>query len=147
LELMQSITLRHPDCEVSPMFEVNVDGASAGNPGPSGAGIVIKQNGRLEHHSLPLGEMDNHLAEFTACMKALELCIGLGAQTVWVRSDSQALVQAVEKEFVKGAAYKPVLHEILILSQQIPLFFIKWIPSKENKVADDLARKAIHLNE
>ncbi|NQD64557.1 reverse transcriptase-like protein [Bacillus haikouensis] len=129
------------------MFEVNVDGASAGNPGPSGAGIVIKQNGQLEHLSLPLGRMDNHLAEFTACKKALELCIEQEAQTVWIRSDSQALVQAVEKEFVKGAAYKSVLQEILILSRQIPLFFIKWIPSKENRMADDLARKAIHLNE
>jgi ribonuclease HI len=128
------------------MFEVNIDGASAGNPGPSGAGIVLKQNGKLEHFSFPLGEMDNHLAEFTACKRALEICIENHAQTVWIRSDSQALVQAVEKEFVKSPAYKPVLQEILALSQQIPLFFIKWVPSKENKMADELARKAIHLN-
>ncbi len=26
------------------MLEVNIDGASAGNPGPSGAGIFIKNN-------------------------------------------------------------------------------------------------------
>ncbi|MGR3764764.1 reverse transcriptase-like protein [Rossellomorea sp. NS-SX7] len=128
------------------MFEVNIDGASAGNPGPSGAGIVLKQNGELKHFSLPLGDMDNHLAEFTACKKALEICIENNAQTVWIRSDSQALVQAVEKEFVKSPSYKPVLQEILELSGKIPLFFIKWVPSKENKVADELARKAIHLN-
>lgn len=128
------------------MFEVNIDGASAGNPGPSGAGIVLKQNGVLRHFSLPLGDMDNHLAEFTACKKALEICIEKNAQTVWIRSDSQALVQAVEKEFVKSPSYKTVLQEILELSGRIPLFFIKWVPSKENKMADELARKAIHLN-
>ncbi|MCA1054572.1 reverse transcriptase-like protein [Rossellomorea aquimaris] len=128
------------------MIEINIDGASAGNPGPSGAGIVMKENGQVKHFSLPLGEMDNHLAEFIACKKALEFCIESGAETVWVRSDSQALVHAVEKEFVKSHVYKPVLQEILALSQRIPLFFIKWIPSKENKKADELARNAIHQN-
>ncbi|WP_175991617.1 reverse transcriptase-like protein [Bacillus sp. Marseille-Q1617] len=128
------------------MLEVNIDGASAGNPGPSGAGIVLKQHGVLKHFSIPLGEMDNHLAEFTACKKALEICIEHNAETVWIRSDSQALVQAVEKEFVKSSAYKSVLKEILDLSEKLPLFFIKWVPSKENKMADELARKAIHLN-
>ncbi|MBH9967689.1 reverse transcriptase-like protein [[Bacillus] enclensis] len=128
------------------MFEVNIDGASAGNPGPSGAGIVIKQNGQVQHFSLPLGDMDNHLAEFTACKKALEICIENQADTVWVRSDSQALVHAVEKEFVKSPLYKSILLDILRLADQIPLFFIKWVPSKENKMADELARKAIHLN-
>ncbi|KSU63403.1 ribonuclease H [[Bacillus] enclensis] len=128
------------------MFEVNIDGASAGNPGPSGAGIVIKQNGQVQHFSLPLGDMDNHLAEFTACKKALEICIEKNADTVWVRSDSQALVHAVEKEFVKSPLYKSILLDILRLADQIPLFFIKWVPSKENKMADELARKAIHLN-
>ena len=128
------------------MIEVNIDGASAGNPGPSGAGIFIKCNGEVEKHSIPLGMMDNHEAEFIACKKALELCLEKQADTVWLRSDSQAVVHAIEKQFVRNSQYKPLLEEILNLSRQINLFFVKWIPSKENKAADELARKAIHLN-
>ncbi|MGG1631361.1 reverse transcriptase-like protein [Rossellomorea sp. NRS-1567] len=128
------------------MIEVNIDGASAGNPGPSGAGILIKHNGEVEKYSIPLGVMDNHEAEFMACKKALEICLDKHADTVWLKSDSQAVVHAIEKEFVRNALYKQLLHDILDMTKQMDLFFIKWIPSKENKGADELARKAIHLN-
>ncbi|MBN8190679.1 reverse transcriptase-like protein [Bacillus sp. NTK074B] len=128
------------------MIEVNIDGASAGNPGPSGAGIFIKNNGVVEKHSIPLGVMDNHEAEFHACRIALEMCLEKQADTVWLRSDSQAVVQGIEKEFVRNSQYKPLLQEILNLTRQMNLFFVKWVPSKENKAADELARKAIHLN-
>ncbi|RBP02176.1 reverse transcriptase-like protein [Rossellomorea aquimaris] len=128
------------------MIEVNIDGASAGNPGPSGAGILIKHNGEVEKYSIPLGIMDNHEAEFMACKKALEICLDKHPDTVWLKSDSQAVVHAIEKEFVRNAQYKQLLHDILDMTKQMDLFFIKWIPSKENKAADELARKAIHLN-
>ncbi|UXH44711.1 reverse transcriptase-like protein [Rossellomorea vietnamensis] len=128
------------------MLEVYIDGASAGNPGPSGAGIFIKYNGKVEKYSIPLGIMDNHEAEFLACKKALEICLEKQTDTVWLKSDSQAVVHAIEKEFVRNAQYKLLLGDILSLTKQLNLFFVKWIPSKENKAADELARKAIHLN-
>ena len=51
--------------------------------------------------------------------------------------------RAVEKELVKSDIFAPILQEALQLSKQFDLFFMKWIPSRENKVADELARKAI----
>lgn len=128
------------------MLEVYIDGASAGNPGPSGAGIFIKYNGKVEKYSIPLGIMDNHEAEFLACKKALEICLEKQTDTVWLKSDSQAVVHAIEKEFVRNSQYKLLLGDILSFTKQLNLFFVKWIPSKENKAADELARKAIHLN-
>ncbi|HCW3315550.1 TPA: ribonuclease HI, partial [Listeria monocytogenes] len=47
-------------------MEVFVDGASAGNPGPSGAGIVLKAEGIYEQFAIPLTVMTNHEAEFIA---------------------------------------------------------------------------------
>ncbi|WP_108671189.1 reverse transcriptase-like protein [Peribacillus acanthi] len=128
------------------MIEVYIDGASAGNPGPSGAGIFIKNNGQVERFSIPLGEMENHEAEYHALIKALEICVEKGFQTVSFRTDSQAISSAVEKEFAKNKRYAPLLAKAMDLYQQIPLFFIKWIPSSENKTADELARKAVQLN-
>ena len=56
------------------MFEVYIDGASKGNPGLSGAGVVIKGEGKVEEYSFPLGVMSNHDAEFHALIKALQIC-------------------------------------------------------------------------
>lgn len=128
------------------MIEVYIDGASAGNPGPSGAGIFIKNNGLVERYSIPLGEMENHEAEYHALIKALAICVEKGYHSVSFRTDSQAINAAMEKEFAKNKKYADLLEEALRYSKQIPLFFIKWIPSSENKAADELARRAIQMN-
>jgi ribonuclease HI len=128
------------------LFEVYIDGASAGNPGPSGAGIFIKGEGEVFRYSIPLGVMSNHEAEYHAFIKALEICIEKGFKVVSFRTDSQLVNAAVEKEFVKNKLYAPLLEKALMLAAQFDLFFMKWIPSSENKTADDLARKAIRDN-
>jgi ribonuclease HI len=130
------------------MIEVYIDGASAGNPGPSGAGIFIKGNGTAEKFSIPLGMMSNHEAEYHAFIKALELCLekGYSHSVVSFRTDSELVNKAVEKEFAKNKLYAPLLEQALQLSKQFDLFFMKWIPSIENKVADELARLAIRKN-
>lgn len=128
------------------MIEVYIDGASAGNPGLSGAGIFINNNGLVERYSIPLGRMDNHEAEYQALIKALEICVTNNFQIVSFRTDSQAIHSAMEKEFAKNKKYAPLLAQALELRKQLDLFFIKWIPSSENKSADQLARRAIRLN-
>lgn len=125
------------------MLEVYIDGASAGNPGPSGAGIFMKENGKVVRYAIPLGVMDNHEAEYWALIKALEICCERKAQTVSFRTDSQAIWSAMEKEYAKNKKYAPLLEQAVLLSKNIPLFFIKWIPSSQNKSADELARQAV----
>src|SRR5688500_10811441 len=125
------------------MIEVYVDGASAGDPGISGAGVFIKGHGSAEQYSLPLGIMTNHEAEYHALIKGMEICIEKGYQIVSFRTDSQLVDRAIEKQYVKNSSFAPLLERVLDLSKQFELFFIKWIPSKENKVADQLARNAI----
>jgi ribonuclease HI len=129
------------------MIEVYIDGASAGNPGPSGAGIFINNNGQIERHSFPLGSMENHEAEYHALIKALEICIEKDYRSVSFRTDSQLINRALEKEFVKNKRYSPLLEKALDLSSKLDLFFLKWIPSSENKSADELARRAIRQNQ
>ncbi|PLS16288.1 ribonuclease HI [Bacillus sp. M6-12] len=128
------------------MIEVYIDGASAGNPGPSGAGIFIKNSGSVERHSIPLGLMENHEAEYHALIKALEICIESGYSSVSFRTDSELINRAFEKNYVKNKRYAPLFEKAVQLSEQLGLFFLKWIPSIENKSADELARRAIHLN-
>ena len=130
------------------MIEVYIDGASAGNPGPSGAGIFIKGNGTSEKYSIPLGNMSNHEAEFQAFIEALDICIKkeLVHSIVSFRTDSELVNMSVEREFTKNKTYAPLLERALQLTSKFDLFFMKWIPSIENKVADELARLAIQKN-
>ncbi|WML45034.1 RNase H family protein [Neobacillus sp. PS3-40] len=128
------------------MIEVYIDGASAGNPGPSGAGIFIKGHGSAEKYSIPLGIMSNHEAEFHSFLKALEICLEKNYLVVSFRTDSELVNRAIEKEFVKNKQFSPLLIKALTLTKQLNLFFMKWIPSSENKSADELARQAIRKN-
>ncbi|MEK4079720.1 reverse transcriptase-like protein [Solibacillus sp. FSL W7-1472] len=128
------------------MLEVYIDGASAGNPGPSGIGIFIKGEGQHVKISEPIGNTNNHQAEFTALLRGLEEALKIGSSFVSVRSDSKIVVSSIDKAYVKNEDFKPYLEQALSLIEQFDLFFIKWIPEKENKAADVLAREAILKN-
>lgn len=126
------------------MLEVYVDGASAGNPGKSGIGIYIKGEGHQLKISERIEPTNNHSAEFQALLRGLEEAAKLTTGIVSARSDSQIVVMAVEKKFVKNEAFKPYLRQILAITSTFDFFFIKWIPDVENRAADALAREAIH---
>lgn len=126
------------------MLEVYVDGASAGNPGKSGIGIFIKGEGHNLKISERIDPTNNHTAEFQALLRGLEEAAKLTTGIVSVRSDSQVVVMAVEKEFVKSDMHKETLAKILEIIKTFDFFFIKWIPDAENRAADALAREAIH---
>lgn len=128
------------------LIKVYIDGASAGDPGPSGAGIFINNYGHVERYSIPLGIMSNHEAEYIALVKALEICKTNGYQMISLRTDSQLVDRAVEKRYVKKEKFKMWLDQALLLMDQFELCFLKWIPSRQNSAADELARKAIQLN-
>jgi ribonuclease HI len=129
------------------LVKVYFDGASAGDPGPSGAGIFINLgNGEVERYSVSLGSFSNHEAEYLALIKALEICAEKKFKIVSFHTDSQLVQNAIEKSYVKKKQYDDLLQRALVLIESFDLFFIKWIPTKENHVADELARKAIRAN-
>jgi ribonuclease HI len=128
------------------MVDVYIDGASAGDPGPSGIGILIKEpDGTTSEYALPIGQKNNHEAEFLALSRALELCLEKGIKMVSIKTDSQLVDGAFNKRYVKNAAFQPLLAQILELETRFDFVFVKWIPSSQNKKTDQLARQAIQL--
>lgn len=126
------------------MIEVYTDAASRGNPGDSGIGIIIKSGKEYERYSYFIGEWANHEAEFHAVIKALEICAEKFPDDVLsFRTDSKVVVDTIEKNHTKNEKFLPLLERIHQLSSCFPLFFIKWIPDRENKQADRLAKEAI----
>lgn len=128
------------------MITVYTDGASTGDPGPSGAGVYIKQGKNYYEYAFSLGILSNHEAEFYAVILALIVCKEKFPDEILAfRSDSQLVVDAIEKNYTKNEKYMPLLSAINKHSSHFPYFFIKWIPEKQNKHADKLARQAIYL--
>jgi len=130
------------------LIEVYTDAASRGNPGLSGAGIYMKHGSRRYEYSFALGTLSNHEAEFFAVIKALEICKNSFPENIIsVRSDSKAVIDVIEKDFTKNVQFLPLLETIRGYTDQFPHVFFKWIPEKQNKNADMLAKKAIQMNE
>ena len=94
------------------MIEVYIDGASKGNPGPSGAGVFIKGVQPAVQLSLPLGTMSNHEAEYHALLAALKYCMEHNYNIVSFRTDSQ-LVEGLSKRIRKNKMFAPLLEEAL----------------------------------
>ncbi|MCM3088268.1 reverse transcriptase-like protein [Bhargavaea ginsengi] len=125
------------------MLEVYIDGAAAGNPGPAGIGVFIRGEGHEVSVSEPAGELDNHTAEFLALVRGVEEASKLSSEMISVRSDSKAVVSAVEKQYAKNPLHMDMLNQVLQIADKFDFFFIKWIPDSQNRAADALARSAI----
>jgi ribonuclease HI len=79
-------------------LEIYIDGASKGNPGHSGVGIVIYHDGRLlKQISSYIGITTNNIAEYTALIFALEESLLLKAKVLKVNTDSQLLARQVNR--------------------------------------------------
>lgn len=128
------------------MLEVFIDAATAGSPKVSAVGVFIRGEGHLIKRSEFIGEMDNHVAEFTALVKGLELAADLTTDMVSIKSDSKVVVDAFDKEYAKNPKYKALLDEALTLSKSFSYCFIKWIPNSQNRAAHDLAGTALRAN-
>lgn len=127
----------------SELIYIHIDGAT--NATKSGVGIVLKENNTVYEYAFPLDTTSNQEAEFIALVKALAICAeNFPNELIAVQSDSELVVQAVEKNFVKNPVFKPYLAQIMQLASTFPYFFIKWIPSEQNKHADRLAKAALN---
>lgn len=126
------------------MIKIYTDASTKENPGPSGVGILIIENGHQTQLSVPLTkDYTNHQAEFIAQIIALDYIKkhfnNLG--TIFLYSDSKIAVQSIEKRYAKE--FQSYVDQLIPYFDENPLLFIKWIPEKQNKGADNLARQAL----
>lgn len=131
---------------------VYTDGASKGNPGPGGYGVVLKSGSFRKELSQGFKNTTNNRMELLAVIVALESLIGENHE-VTVFSDSKYVVDAIEKKWVFGWQKKgfkdkknPDLWQRFLRvypKHQVKLVWVKGhanIP--ENEVCDKLAVEA-----
>ncbi|NYZ74142.1 ribonuclease HI family protein [Candidatus Micrarchaeota archaeon] len=128
------------------MITVFTDGASLGNPGPMGIGVVIYKDGvRVEELSEYLGHGTNNIAEYSAVIKALETAHAMGESDVHVKSDSQLVVRQLNNEYkVRDLELQPLKKRVEHLCIGLKVRF-EHIPREKNEEADELSKEAAEL--
>lgn len=127
-------------------IEIFIDGASRGNPGPSGIGIVFfddKKNVVKKIFKF-IGNATNNVAEYTAFIYALQEALIDRYEDVKIASDSELLTRQLRGEYrVKNENLKPFYDQFLHLSRGFNRIEVVSIGRKDNSIADKLANKAI----
>ncbi len=126
-------------------LEIYIDGASKGNPGPAGVGVVIAQDGQtIKNISVYLGDQTNNFAEYAALIFGLQEALVLRANVARVYTDSQLLFRQINSEYkIKSSNLIGLHQQARHLLSAFDHVEIKYIPREENGGADKLAKKAI----
>lgn len=121
------------------------DGASRGNPGPSGAGaLLINEKGEEFPLTFYLGIKTNNQAEYEALLLGLRELKKRKAKEVEVRADSELLIKQLNGIYrVKHENIIPLFQEAKEISKAFKKISFQHIPREENKQADQLSNEAI----
>jgi len=127
---------------------VYIDGASRGNPGPAGVGVIIyDENKKLVDELCEyIGKTTNNVAEYQALLIALERARSLEAETLIIYSDCELLVRQMAGEYrVKDKTLKDLYQMVRGNLKNFRKVDIRHIARGRNKRADRLANKGINL--
>lgn len=152
IELRNSVQL-DSDESYRPEAKIYCDGASSGNPGHAGMGIVITR--RMKHetcHMGPetcriseyLGITSNNIAEYSALIKGLEEARSLGLKRIEIFLDSELVVKQIKRVYrIRSTNLKPLWEKAQSILKQFDSYKIIHVKRELNKEADLLAKKAI----
>jgi len=125
---------------------IHTDGASRGNPGEAGIGVLIEdESGHIVRKvARYLGKATNNQAEYTALLDALKAARELGAEELHISADSELLVKQMKGEYRVKNPELQVLHaEAGTLAKGFKRVTMKYVPRAQNAEADALANEAI----
>lgn len=133
------------------MFTVYADGGSRGNPGPAGAGAVIRDAAGKTVATVSefLGTTTNNVAEYTAVLRALEKIRDMQGAAVAdtivdIRMDSMLVVKQMAGEWkIKHPNMKPLAAEVQALVRSFKQVTFSHVYRIDNVDADRLANEAM----
>ena len=123
---------------------VYTDGASRGNPGPAGIGVMLctRQGEIVREIAEYIGETTNNVAEYRAVIRGLEEAKTLQVQKVVVATDSQLLVRQILGQYkVKNEGLRPLFERVKALRKEFDRADFIHIPRERNTRADALSKK------
>ena len=131
---------------MSKSISIFIDGASRGNPGPSGIGIVFcdEQDNVVKKLFKFIGNATNNIAEYSALIYALQEALIDRYDEVKIKSDSELLTRQLTGEYkVKNDVLRLYCGLFQHISKGFNKIEVISIARENNSLADKLANKAI----
>ena len=129
-----------------PSLTIYSDGASRGNPGRAGAGILIVDGTgkKILESAQYLGHKTNNEAEYLALLFGLRSAKKLGGNSIRIFTDSELIERQVKGIYrVKDSKLKALHKKVIQNLESFSSFEISSIPRERNQEADRLANLAI----
>lgn len=127
-------------------INIFIDGASRGNPGPSGIGILFcdDKNNVVKKLFKFIGNSTNNVAEYSALIYAMQEALIDRYDHVKIKSDSELLTKQLAGEYkVKNDNLRPYYEMFQHIARGFNKVEIIPIGREDNSIADKLANKAI----
>lgn len=130
-------------------YVLRFDGGSKGNPGISGAGMVLYEKHDFSNEiwcgSLFLTKYGtNNEAEYKALINGLKCAKLFGVKHILAEGDSDLVVRQMLGSYkCKSPNLIPLLQEAMSVKRDFLSFHIKHIPRAQNSRADELANEAM----
>ncbi|XP_024373500.1 uncharacterized protein [Physcomitrium patens] len=149
-----SIKIEAPDTtgvsqdQADDVYQIEYDGASKGNPGPAGAGALVRGPDGSVFCELRegLGSVTNNVAEYRAFILGLKGALDRGIYRVRVQGDSKLVCQQVLGKWkVNDEGLLPLWKEAQMLMLNFREISVKHV--RFNPSADQLANEAVSLPE
>jgi len=126
-------------------YKIFTDGASSGNPGPSGYGYIIldENDNVVKSASKFIGYSTNNIAEYLGLYNALKDVSDLDPDFIEIFLDSELIVKQIKGEYkVRNEKLKEIYIKIVEILKNYN-YTITHISRQLNKGADKLAKDAI----
>lgn len=127
-------------------YDLYIDGASRGNPGPAGVGVFLRdaQGATVREFSKYLGETTNNVAEYLAFIYGLSEALRQGCSHLTVKTDSELLARQIGGQYRVREPHLRCLYDLAVyLKGGFLSCRVVHIPREQNKVADRLAGQAV----
>ena len=133
-------------------FTIHADGGARGNPGPAGAGAVIRDEFGVSVASVSkfLDHQTNNFAEYEAVILAFEALTKLVPSAeretteVVVKLDSELVVKQMRREYkVRNPTLKEQQARLAQVAAAFGTVTFTHVPREENSDADALANEAM----
>ena len=126
------------------------DGASKGNPGDAGIGVVISDpdGNVVKEISEFIGRATNNVAEYEALICGLSQAAELGARSVEISTDSELLAMQLGGVYrVKSPRLQPLYEKAAALLRSFEHARISHVVRELNRRADQLANEGVKKKE